>query len=67
MWAELKQNDATDPACESVWGWLFFEMMHVIPQEPEYSIKQKYSTATDCSIHVGTVLREMLWINTTSL
>lgn len=38
-------------------------MMHVVPQEYKYFTEQK-SSATDCSICVGTVLEEILWINT---
>lgn len=44
-------------------GWLFFEMMHVVPQKYEYLKEQKYNTVTDCSMHVGTVLGERLCIN----
>lgn len=36
--------------------------MREVPQGSEYSIKQNYSTATDCSIGTGAVLEEMLQI-----
>lgn len=36
--------------------------MREVPQGSEYSIRQNYSTATDCSIGIGAVLEEMLQI-----